>query len=319
MYDHYDFAVARLRREICPHSKAEIHLVLTIAMFERYTEEARRVIFFARYEASNYGSQYIESEHLLLGFVRERREILKKWFPGQRNIEAHIRDEINRRVSRSERISTSVEIPLTMECRKILQLAAEAADRLGQRQVQPEHVVIAILQVESCLAAQILTARGLKASGVEKQIEQEARLGSTRLSLQRRGEATIESGPSETLKEFLEGLKSLVAGELVRFFAKDGQFIDASGKRWRRQEIENDGEMFFAGYAKKNAFYVADGTLVETKEMFVAVVLWKNALPVSEERAWIHRMTFLLRLEGDDWKIVMVQVTPVQASSSTSE
>jgi len=40
-------------------------------MFERYTEKARRVIFFARYEASQFGSPYIEAEHLLLGLLRE--------------------------------------------------------------------------------------------------------------------------------------------------------------------------------------------------------------------------------------------------------
>ena len=39
-------------------------------MFERYTEKARRVIFFARYEASQFGSPYIETEHLLLGLLR---------------------------------------------------------------------------------------------------------------------------------------------------------------------------------------------------------------------------------------------------------
>jgi len=40
-------------------------------MFERYTEKARRTIFFARYEASQFGSPYIESEHVLLGLLRE--------------------------------------------------------------------------------------------------------------------------------------------------------------------------------------------------------------------------------------------------------
>ena len=44
-------------------------------MFERYTEKARRVIFFARYEASHYGSPFIETEHLLLGIMREYREL----------------------------------------------------------------------------------------------------------------------------------------------------------------------------------------------------------------------------------------------------
>jgi ATP-dependent Clp protease ATP-binding subunit ClpC len=51
-------------------------------MFERYTEGARRAIFFARFEASQYGSQFIETEHLLLGLLREGRS-LAKWFPGE--------------------------------------------------------------------------------------------------------------------------------------------------------------------------------------------------------------------------------------------
>ncbi len=42
-------------------------------MFERYTEKARRVIFFARYEASQFGSPYIETEHLLLGFCAKTK------------------------------------------------------------------------------------------------------------------------------------------------------------------------------------------------------------------------------------------------------
>ncbi len=44
-------------------------------MFERYTEKARRTIFFARYEASLFGSPYIETEHLLLGLLREDKAI----------------------------------------------------------------------------------------------------------------------------------------------------------------------------------------------------------------------------------------------------
>ena len=47
-------------------------------MFERYTEKARRVIFFARYEASQFGSPYIETEHLLLGLIREDKNISYK-------------------------------------------------------------------------------------------------------------------------------------------------------------------------------------------------------------------------------------------------
>ena len=53
-------------------------------MFERYTEKARRVIFFARYEASQFGSPYIETEHLLLGLLREDKAMANRFDSGVR-------------------------------------------------------------------------------------------------------------------------------------------------------------------------------------------------------------------------------------------
>ena len=55
-------------------------------MFEKYTEKARRVIFFARYEASQFGSPSIETEHLLLGLIREDKNLTTRFIPkSQRN------------------------------------------------------------------------------------------------------------------------------------------------------------------------------------------------------------------------------------------
>ncbi len=48
-------------------------------MFERYTEKARRVIFFARYEASQFGAQAIEPEHILLGLMREDKVLTSRF------------------------------------------------------------------------------------------------------------------------------------------------------------------------------------------------------------------------------------------------
>jgi ATP-dependent Clp protease ATP-binding subunit ClpC len=57
-------------------------------MFERYTEQARRVIFFARFEASQFGSSTIESEHFLLGLIHEDQNGLKRFLPSSTSIEA---------------------------------------------------------------------------------------------------------------------------------------------------------------------------------------------------------------------------------------
>ena len=62
-------------------------------MFERYTEKARRVIFFARYEASQFGSPYIETEHLLLGLLREDKALANRFLRSHAAIES-IRKQI---------------------------------------------------------------------------------------------------------------------------------------------------------------------------------------------------------------------------------
>ncbi len=103
---------------------------IELIVFERYTEKARRVIFFARYEASQYGSPYIETEHLLLGLMREDKALANRFLRQQGSIES-IRKEIEARITIRERISTSVEVPLSAECKRILNSAAEEAERLG--------------------------------------------------------------------------------------------------------------------------------------------------------------------------------------------
>jgi hypothetical protein len=117
-----------------------------------------------------------------------------------------------------------------------------------------------------------------------------------------------------TLNSFLAGLKWLNSEDLISFFAKNAEFIDASGKRWNREEIGKGFETLLAPYAKKNASYVVEATLAETSELLIANVLWENALLASEQRAWMHRMSVVLLPETDDWQILLVQVTPVQPS-----
>jgi hypothetical protein len=278
-------------------------------MFERYSEKARRVIFYARYEASNYGSRYIETEHLLLGLLREAPP-LAKWFPGQADIEPEIRSEIEKRTTRGERFSTSVEIPLSVECKKVLNLAVETAERLGHRMVETEHMLIGILRVESSIAAQILIARGLNSGPIQEQI---AKAPSARY------EATATISGQVMLETFLAGLKSLNSEQLIEWFAKNAEFIDASGQRWNREELWRGFDTLFAHYAKKNASYLIETTLAETRELFVAAVLWKNALLASEERVWMHRMSAVLLVEAAEWKILLLQVTAVAPSLPTAK
>ena len=98
-------------------------------MFERYTEKARRVIFFARYEASQFGSPYIETEHLLLGLLREDKALANRFLRSHAAIES-IRKQIEAHTTIREKVSTSVDLPLSHECKRVLAYGAEEAERL---------------------------------------------------------------------------------------------------------------------------------------------------------------------------------------------
>ncbi|HEX8141760.1 MAG TPA: exo-beta-N-acetylmuramidase NamZ domain-containing protein [Pyrinomonadaceae bacterium] len=139
-------------------------------MFERYTEKARRVIFFARYEASQFGTPAIEPEHLLLGLMREDKGLMSRFFPRSRASLEAIRQEVQARTLHREMISTSVELPLAPETKRVLAYAHEESDRLEHRHIGTEHLLLGLLREERTMAAEILYERGLRLEAVRREI-----------------------------------------------------------------------------------------------------------------------------------------------------
>jgi hypothetical protein len=138
-------------------------------MFERFTEKARRMIFFARYEASQFGSAYIETEHLLLGLLRENKDLFHRLLPKvdydsiRKEVEAHTHVE--------KPIPTTVDLPLSDESKRALVYAADEADRLNHRHIGTEHLLLGLLREEKHPAAQLLHERGAEISKLRLQIE----------------------------------------------------------------------------------------------------------------------------------------------------
>jgi len=137
-------------------------------MFERYTEKARRVIFFARYEASQFGSPSIETEHLLLGLLREDKALAHR-FLGTTSSES-IRTQIEARTMAREKIPTSVDLPLSHECKRVLAYGAEEGRRLNHEHLGTEHLLLGLLREEKCFAAGILHERGLQLALVRDKV-----------------------------------------------------------------------------------------------------------------------------------------------------
>ena len=141
-------------------------------MFERYTERARRVLFFARYEASQLGSISIETEHLLLGLIREGKGLTSRLFSRSHISLESIRKEIEGRTIFREKVSTSVEIPFSTETKRVLQQASEEADRLLHNYIGTEHLLLGLLREERSVASSILSEKGMRLNSVREDIVQ---------------------------------------------------------------------------------------------------------------------------------------------------
>jgi hypothetical protein len=137
-------------------------------MFERYNDQARRAIFFARYAASQSGSPKIEAEHLLLGVVREAGSWISRFAPSL-SIE-DLRAKIPRRMRPAETTPPQISMPLTKECKNILSYAAEEAVNLNHRYIGCEHLLLAILREENCLASTLLKEAGLQEESLRERV-----------------------------------------------------------------------------------------------------------------------------------------------------
>jgi ATP-dependent Clp protease ATP-binding subunit ClpC len=129
-------------------------------MFERYTERARRVIFWARYMASRLESPEIEPEHLLLGLLREDMSLASRFLGSPWAVEA-VWKEVERNKEHIKR-SGAVDLPLSDSAKRVLAFATKEVDRLSKKRVGSEVLFLCLLQEEGSLAAKILHDRGVR-------------------------------------------------------------------------------------------------------------------------------------------------------------
>jgi len=138
-------------------------------MFERYDEPARRTLFFARYEASVLGVPSIETEHLLLGLMREPKGHARGLLLTLPLAEIRKELEIHRG---TEKLPTSVEIPFSADTKRILQHACDEADRLTHRHIGPEHLLLGLLREVGSRAGATLARYGMQLEGAREQIRE---------------------------------------------------------------------------------------------------------------------------------------------------
>jgi ATP-dependent Clp protease ATP-binding subunit ClpC len=139
-------------------------------MQDRFTDRVRKVIYFARDEASRLQHDYIGTEHLLLGIVREGEGIAAKVL-GKMDLDfEQIQQAVENMVKSSGGTLTIGEIPFTPRAKRVLELAIEEARLLGHNYVGTEHLLLGLIREGEGVAAQVLSELGVDRKRVREEV-----------------------------------------------------------------------------------------------------------------------------------------------------
>jgi len=139
-------------------------------MFERFTDRARKVMGLANQEAQRFNHEYIGTEHILLGLVKEGSGVAANVL---RNLDIDlkkIRIEVEKIVQSGPNTATVGKLPYTPRAKKVIELAFEEARSLGHNYVGTEHLLLGLLREQEGVAARVLMNLGLKLEEVREEV-----------------------------------------------------------------------------------------------------------------------------------------------------
>lgn len=139
-------------------------------MFERFTERARKVMALANQEAQSFNHGYIDTEHILLGLLKEGSgvgpNVLKNL-----DVELHkVRMEVEKRIKAGPEMVAVGELPQTPRAKNVLDYAVEEARSLNHKYIGTEHILLGLLREQDGLAAEILMDLGLNLDEARQEV-----------------------------------------------------------------------------------------------------------------------------------------------------
>lgn len=145
-------------------------------MFERYTADARRALFFARYKTTERDGESISTEDLLAGIVLGSPESIQKLTSSRPDAvpPTETGEQFLDRMTQDAEVEmrSRKELPFSGAAERVIMLAVQEADALGHRHVRPEHLILALLRVTDTDAYRRLRGAGLTPESVEHQARQ---------------------------------------------------------------------------------------------------------------------------------------------------
>jgi ATP-dependent Clp protease ATP-binding subunit ClpC len=134
-------------------------------VFERFTDRARRVVVLAQEEARLVNHNYIGTEHLLLGLLREEEGVAAKALSSMDISLDDVRRQIEEIIGRGETLPTG-HIPFTPRAKKVLELSLRESIQLGHNYIGTEHLLLGLVREGEGVAAQVLVKQGASLDAV---------------------------------------------------------------------------------------------------------------------------------------------------------
>src|SRR5213083_2485900 len=139
-------------------------------MYERFTDRARKVMQLANQEAQRFQHEYIGTEHILLGLIKEGSGVAANVMKNL-NIDLNkVRREIENLVQCGPNVVTMGKLPQTPRAKKVIEYATEEARNLNHNYIGSEHLLLGLLREEEGVAAQVLMNLNLKLEEVREEV-----------------------------------------------------------------------------------------------------------------------------------------------------
>ena len=139
-------------------------------MFDKFTDRARKIIALAQKEAERFRHDYIGTEHLLLGLVKEGSGVAVTALNNLSVDVEKVRREVEKLVVIADKPAPSGPLPFTPQAKRVLELASEEARGLGHPYIGTEHILLGLLSEQDSVAAQVLINLDLKLEDVRSEI-----------------------------------------------------------------------------------------------------------------------------------------------------
>ena len=163
-------------------------------LYDKYTERAKQVLMLAREEANRFNHNYIGTEHLLLGLVREGEGIAAKVLYDMGVDITKVRSAVEFIIGRGERVNVG-EISLTPRAKKVIELAVEEARRLGHNYIGTEHLLLGLVREGEGIAAGVLESLGVSLEKVRQKVIQSVSQQPSRLTQESSGRQSTSRTP----------------------------------------------------------------------------------------------------------------------------